>query len=91
MLGDCYCAAVVEHLSKNELMALDAAAFYQDTSPSASNGHIMESDHNDMDGKESIPDSVILDIPPQQLPHPRQVNGASVPSLHRSSVHRSTN
>jgi hypothetical protein len=29
MLGDCYAAAVVEHLSKKELMACDAAAFYQ--------------------------------------------------------------
>lgn len=27
MLGDCYAAAVVEHLSKKELMALDAAAY----------------------------------------------------------------
>lgn len=27
MLGDCYAAAVVEHLSRKELMALDAAAY----------------------------------------------------------------
>jgi len=27
MLGDCYAAAVVEQLSKKELMALDAAAY----------------------------------------------------------------
>ncbi|XP_058795428.1 excitatory amino acid transporter isoform X2 [Phymastichus coffea] len=27
MLGDCYAAAIVEHLSKKELMALDAAAY----------------------------------------------------------------
>lgn len=32
MLGDCYCAAVVEHLSRKELMACDAINFYQDTS-----------------------------------------------------------
>lgn len=24
ILGDCYCATIVEHLSKTELMALDA-------------------------------------------------------------------
>lgn len=29
MLGDCYAAAIVEHLSKKELMACDAAAIYQ--------------------------------------------------------------
>lgn len=29
MLGDCYAAAVVEQLSKKELMALDAAVIYQ--------------------------------------------------------------
>jgi solute carrier family 1 (high affinity glutamate transporter) protein 2 len=27
MLGDCYAAAIVEHLSKKELMALDAAGY----------------------------------------------------------------
>ncbi|XP_024947282.1 excitatory amino acid transporter isoform X2 [Cephus cinctus] len=31
MLGDCYAAAVVEHLSKKELMALDAAAYQSDS------------------------------------------------------------
>ena len=29
MLGDCYAAAIVEELSKKELMALDAAIPYQ--------------------------------------------------------------
>lgn len=29
MLGDCYTAAVVEELSRKELMALDAAVLYQ--------------------------------------------------------------
>lgn len=33
MLGDCYCAAVVEHLSRKELMACDAINFYQDITP----------------------------------------------------------
>ncbi|XP_012253588.2 excitatory amino acid transporter isoform X1 [Athalia rosae] len=31
MLGDCYAAAVVEQLSKKELMAVDAAAYQSDT------------------------------------------------------------
>lgn len=31
MLGDCYAAAVVEQLSKKELMALDAAAYQSET------------------------------------------------------------
>ncbi|KAJ8676740.1 hypothetical protein QAD02_012527, partial [Eretmocerus hayati] len=31
MLGDCYAAAIVEHLSKKELMALDAAEYQSDT------------------------------------------------------------
>ncbi|XP_044012769.1 excitatory amino acid transporter [Aphidius gifuensis] len=31
MLGDCYTAAVVEHLSKKELMALDAAAYQSES------------------------------------------------------------
>lgn len=38
MLGDCYAAAVVEQLSKKELMALDAAILYQDT-PVTPNGN----------------------------------------------------
>lgn len=29
MLGDCYTAAIVEELSRKELMALDAAILYQ--------------------------------------------------------------
>lgn len=33
MLGDCYCAAIVEHLSKKELMACDAMDLCQGASP----------------------------------------------------------
>ncbi|XP_017115289.1 excitatory amino acid transporter isoform X2 [Drosophila elegans] len=40
MLGDCYTAAVVEELSRKELMALDAASVnYQDMPASTPNGH----------------------------------------------------
>lgn len=44
MLGDCYAAAVVEQLSKKELMALDAAVLYQDTpvTPSGPESVIVE-------------------------------------------------
>ncbi|CAO1311165.1 unnamed protein product [Diamesa serratosioi] len=38
MLGDCYAAAIVEHLSRKELMAFDALATYQDISL-VSNGY----------------------------------------------------
>lgn len=33
MLGDCYAAVIVEHLSRKELMACDAINFYQDITP----------------------------------------------------------
>lgn len=46
MLGDCYAAAIVEHLSRKELMACDAVAIYQDLS-SVSNGHI-SANHKDL-------------------------------------------
>ncbi|XP_043644957.1 excitatory amino acid transporter isoform X2 [Drosophila teissieri] len=40
MLGDCYTAAVVEELSRKELMALDAASVnYQDMAAGTPNGH----------------------------------------------------
>ncbi|XP_055708928.1 excitatory amino acid transporter isoform X1 [Phlebotomus papatasi] len=60
MLGDCYAAAVVEHLSRKELMALDAATLYQEQAP---NGHIMNDTDPDLDRRSSVPDSVIVDIP----------------------------
>ncbi|XP_049868363.1 excitatory amino acid transporter 3 isoform X2 [Pectinophora gossypiella] len=43
MLGDCYAAAVVEHLSKNELMACDAASMESTVSvPTAPTPHTEE-------------------------------------------------
>jgi len=36
MLGDVYCAVVVEHLSMRELMACDATALYKDSTASPS-------------------------------------------------------
>lgn len=45
MLGDCYAAAVVEKLSKKELMALDASAPYLDNSTATSNGNCLVNDH----------------------------------------------
>lgn len=50
MLGDCYAAAVVEQLSKKELMALDA--LYQD-SPTTPNGHIPSSPLSETNSKNS--------------------------------------
>ncbi|KAG4072837.1 hypothetical protein HA402_001626 [Bradysia odoriphaga] len=61
MLGDCYAAAVVEELSKKELMALDAAVLYQDT-PVTPNGHIVANGQNDLGRKTSLPDSVIVEM-----------------------------
>lgn len=47
MLGDCYAAAIVEHLSRKELMANDAVAIYQDVTL-VSNGHISANHMNSM-------------------------------------------
>ncbi|XP_055839850.1 excitatory amino acid transporter isoform X1 [Episyrphus balteatus] len=60
MLGDCYAAAVVEELSKKELMALDAAVLYQELP--VTNGHIILDGQTDLDRKCSLPDSVIVDM-----------------------------
>lgn len=62
MLGDCYAAAVVEQLSKKELMALDAAVLYQDLSVTTPNGHIIVDGQTDLDRKSSLPDSVIVEM-----------------------------
>lgn len=61
MLGDCYAAAVVEELSKKELMALDAAVVYHDT-PVTPNGHIIGHDHTEINRKCIISDSVIVEM-----------------------------
>lgn len=55
MLGDCYCSVVVEHLSKNELMACDAIAIYQDASP----GHVSNDATNPRD---SVPELVVVSL-----------------------------
>lgn len=54
MLGDCYTAAVVEQLSKKELMALDAA--YQDTTPSTilPHPHVVDATANSMKTDTSV-------------------------------------
>lgn len=57
MLGDCYAAAIVEKLSKKELMALDAAILYQDT-PVTPNGHILVNSQSSV----QLPETVIIDM-----------------------------
>lgn len=64
MLGDCYAAAVVEKLSKKELMALDASALYQDHSPVTSNGHNILIINGQNDRRDSMNDSVIVEMNP---------------------------
>lgn len=61
MLGDCYAAAVVEQLSKKELMALDAAALYQDT-PVTSNGHIGSNDQTSEHCEPHVTDMVVVEM-----------------------------
>ncbi|KAJ0175825.1 hypothetical protein K1T71_008984 [Dendrolimus kikuchii] len=56
MLGDCYAAAVVEHLSKNELMACDAV------SPEATNALTPTSEADIATSGISITSDVIIDI-----------------------------
>uniref|UniRef100_A0A182PMD7 Amino acid transporter n=1 Tax=Anopheles epiroticus TaxID=199890 RepID=A0A182PMD7_9DIPT len=59
LLGDCYAAAVVEHLSRNELKISDIDAYYKDDD-------IMSDDQceQDVNGKRklSFPNSVILNV-----------------------------
>lgn len=55
MLGDCYCAAVVEHLSSCELMACDAVNLCQDASP----GHISTSISNP---RNSVPELIVVSL-----------------------------
>ncbi|TMW54263.1 hypothetical protein DOY81_000686 [Sarcophaga bullata] len=49
MLGDCYAAAVVEELSRKELMALDAAVLYQEIPISTPNGHVSLEGQTELD------------------------------------------
>ncbi|XP_023170421.1 excitatory amino acid transporter isoform X1 [Drosophila hydei] len=67
MLGDCYAAAVVEELSRKELMALDAAAVnYQDLPAGTPNGHhvgLLEGQTElESPGKCQLNDSVVVDM-----------------------------
>ncbi|XP_017860041.1 PREDICTED: excitatory amino acid transporter isoform X1 [Drosophila arizonae] len=67
MLGDCYAAAVVEELSRKELMALDAAAVnYQDMPAGTPNGHhvgLLEGQTElESPGKCQLNDSVVVDM-----------------------------
>lgn len=56
MLGDCYASAVVEELSKRELMALDAA--YQGGTPvTSTHRHILANGQTDI-----INDAVIVEM-----------------------------
>lgn len=57
MLGDCYCAAVVEHLSRKELMACDAINFYQDITP----GQVLTSAKR----SNSIPELIVVSLSEQ--------------------------
>lgn len=87
MLGDCYAAAVVEELSKKELMALDAAVLYQDT-PVTPNGHLpIPNGHNnhladaqtDLDRQRStIPDAVVVEINGRSSATPNLCNGNGI-------------
>ncbi|KAH8266474.1 hypothetical protein KR044_002297, partial [Drosophila immigrans] len=67
MLGDCYAAAVVEELSRKELMALDAAAVnYQDLNAGTPNGHhggLLEGQTElEASNKSVMSDAVVVDM-----------------------------
>ncbi|KAL7742416.1 hypothetical protein ACLKA6_019047 [Drosophila palustris] len=65
MLGDCYAAAVVEELSRKELMALDAAAVnYQDLNASTPNGHGLLEGQTELEAtsKSVLSDAVVVDM-----------------------------
>ncbi|XP_011186772.1 excitatory amino acid transporter isoform X1 [Zeugodacus cucurbitae] len=62
MLGDCYAAAVVEELSRKELMALDAAILYQEVPLGTPNGNALLEGQTELDSKCSMTDSVVIDI-----------------------------
>ncbi|XP_034101046.1 excitatory amino acid transporter isoform X1 [Drosophila albomicans] len=67
MLGDCYAAAVVEELSRKELMALDAAAVnYQDLTVGTPNGHhggLLEGQTElEASSKSVMSDAVVVDM-----------------------------
>lgn len=59
LLGDCYAAAVVEHLSRNELKISDIDAYYKDDDITSD-----DQCEQDVNGKRklSFPNSVILNV-----------------------------
>lgn len=59
MLGDCYAAAIVECLSKNELMACDALSFCRENSSFNSNDKM---DPNEMDKKDYMPELIVVEL-----------------------------
>lgn len=84
MLGDCYAAAIVEELSKKELMALDAAVLYQDT-PVTPNGHLpttnghngVAHDQTDLEKQRStVPDAVVVEMNGRSSASPILFNGS---------------
>ncbi|XP_005186357.1 excitatory amino acid transporter isoform X1 [Musca domestica] len=82
MLGDCYTAAIVEELSRKELMALDAAILYQEIPISTPNGHVSLEGQTELDSTCTMPDAVIVDmnavinkVQQQQHQHPHHQNG----------------
>ncbi|XP_020800811.1 excitatory amino acid transporter isoform X1 [Drosophila serrata] len=73
MLGDCYTAAIVEELSRKELMALDAASVnYQDMPAGTPNGHSHDGGGGLLEGQTELEtsskcamtmtDSVVVDM-----------------------------
>ncbi|XP_069704267.1 excitatory amino acid transporter-like isoform X2 [Periplaneta americana] len=60
MLGDCYAAAIVEHLSKEQLMAADAAVYEQEQM-AAANGHFLPMQYDDS-SEPLEPQSVVVEM-----------------------------
>ncbi|KAH8329256.1 hypothetical protein KR074_006279, partial [Drosophila pseudoananassae] len=63
MLGDCYTAAIVEELSRKELMALDAASVnYPDMPAGTPNGHSHDGGLLEGQTELTMTDSVVVDM-----------------------------
>ncbi|PNF17685.1 hypothetical protein B7P43_G07363 [Cryptotermes secundus] len=60
MLGDCYAAAIVEHLSKEQLIAVDAA-IYEEEQMAASSRHIPPV-YNNASSEHSVPQAVAVEM-----------------------------
>lgn len=59
MLGDCYAAAIVEELSRKELMACEAVSYYHENSPRNSNEQISPSG---IDKKDYMPELIVVEM-----------------------------